>query len=266
MPFGLKNAPSTFQRVMHNVLRGLQNEICLVYLDDIIIFSTSLQEHIERLKSVFDGLKESNFKIQLDKSEFLHTTIQYLGHIITPDGVRPNPDKISAIQAFPLPKTPKEIKSFLGLLGYYRCFIRDFAKLTKPMTKCLKKNAKVVYDQEFIDCFQHSKQILTNHTILQYPNFQKPFILTTDASNHAIGAVLSQGQLPNDKPIAYASRTLNETETKYSTIEKELLGLANTLGHIYMAESLPFIPIIARLPGYLICKNQIQNWYDGAYD
>lgn len=225
MPFGLKNAPATFQRVMDNVLRGLQNETCLVYLDDIIIYSTSLQEHVERLKSIFDRLRKSNFKIQLDKSEFLQKSVQYLGHVITPTGVKPNPDKIIAIKKFPIPKTQKDIKSFLGLLGYYRRFIRDFAKITKPMTKCLKKNAKVIHDKEFLECFKICKDILTNDPVLQYPDFKRPFILTTDASNVALGAVLSQGEIPHDKPIAYASRTLNGTEQKYSAIEKELMAI-----------------------------------------
>ena len=225
MPFGLKNAPATFQRVMDNILRGIQNEKCLVYLDDIIIFSTSLEEHISRLKEVFERLRKANFKIQLDKSEFLRKEVAYLGHVITPEGVKPNPDKIKAVMNYPLPKTQKEIKGFLGLLGYYRKFIPKFAQLTKPLTKCLKKNAKITHDQQFITTFETCKKILINHPILQYPDFSRPFILTTDASNVALGAVLSQGQLGEDKPIAYASRTLNETEQKYSTIEKELFAI-----------------------------------------
>lgn len=225
MPFGLKNAPSSFQRIMDNILRGLQNEICLVYLDDIIIYSTSLQEHIDRLKLVFDRLRSSNFKVQMDKTEFLQKTVQFLGHVITPDGVKPNPDKITAIKNFPIPKTQTEIKSFLGLLGYYRRFIPNLSKITKPMTKCLKKNCKVIHDNEFLESFKVCKDILTNEPILQYPDFTKPFILTTDASGFALGAVLSQGDIPHDRPIAYASRTLNDTEVKYSTIEKELLAI-----------------------------------------
>lgn len=225
MPFGLKNAPSTFQRVMNNMLRGLQNETCLVYLDDIIIFSTSLQEHIERLREVFERLRQSNFKVQLDKSEFLHKEVAYLGHKITCEGVKPNPEKIESVKNFPIPKTQKEIKSFLGLAGYYRRFIKDFAKITKPLTICLKKGAKVTHNEAFIKSFEHLKELLINAPILKYPDFSKPFVLTTDASNIALGAVLSQGNPPNDQPIAYASRTLNETEQKYSTIEKELLGI-----------------------------------------
>ena len=225
MPFGLKNAPATFQRVMNNILRGLQNEICFVYLDDVIIFSTSLQEHLDKLKKVFTRLRNSKFKIQLDKSEFLRKEVQYLGHIVSKDGVKPNQDKINAVKSFPIPKTTKMIKSFLGLVGYYRRFIKDFAKITKPMTRCLKKDIKIEHTPEFIKAFEHCKQLLINSPILQYPDYSKPFLLTTDASNFALGAVLSQGPIPNDRPIAYASRTLNESETKYSTIEKELLAI-----------------------------------------
>lgn len=225
MPMGLKNSPSTFQRVMDNVLRGLQNEVCLVYLDDIIVFSTSLQEHIINLEKVFRRLRESNFKIQMDKSEFLKLETEFLGHVICKEGVKPNPNKIKAIQNYPIPKTPTEIKRFLGLLGYYRKFIPDFARLTKPLTQCLKKGSKITLTQNYTNCFEHCKTLLTNDPILQYPDFTREFILTTDASNVAIGAVLSQGSVGSDKPIAYASRTLNSSELNYSTIEKELLAI-----------------------------------------
>lgn len=224
MPMGLKNSPSTFQRVMDNILKDL-NHICLVYLDDIVVFSTSLQEHINNLEKVFKRLRESNFKIQMDKSEFLKLETSFLGHIICNDGVKPNPDKIKAIENYPLPKTATEIKRFLGLIGYYRKFIPDFARLTKPLTQCLKKGSKITLDQKYVNCFEHCKKLLTNDPILQYPDFNKEFILTTDASNVAIGAVLSQGAIGSDKPIAYASRTLNSSELNYSTIEKELLAI-----------------------------------------
>ncbi|KAL0882139.1 hypothetical protein ABMA27_000699 [Loxostege sticticalis] len=225
MPFGLKNAPSTFQRLMNNILRDLLYDTCIVYLDDILIYSVSLQDHIKKLKRVFDRLREHNFKVQLDKSEFLRKEVIYLGHTLTQEGLKPNEDKIKAIKKFPIPATQKEIKSFLGLVGYYRKFIPDFAKMTKPMTKCLKKNAKVTHTPEFIDSFNKSKDILCNAPVLQYPDFEKPFILTTDASDVSIGAVLSQGTVGTDRPIAYASRTLSQTEIKYSTIEKELLAI-----------------------------------------
>nr|WPN07710.1 ORF3 [Ectropis grisescens TED virus] len=178
------------------------------------------------LEKVFKRLQNSNFKIQMDKSEFLKFETAYLGHIISKDGIKPNPDKIAAIQKFPIPKTATEIKRFLGLIGYYRKFIPDFARIAKPMTHCLKKGNKITYnDPNYINCFEKCKTLLTNDPILQYPDFEKEFILTTDASNFALGAILSQGPIGSDRPIAYASRTLNASEINYSTIEKELLAI-----------------------------------------
>lgn len=139
MPFGLKNAPSTFQRVMDNVLRDLIGKVCLVYMDDIIIYSTSLQEHLINLRKVFDALQRYNLKIQLDKSEFLCKEVAFLGHLVTADGVKPNPDKVIAIKNWPIPKNETELRGFLGTLGYYRRFIKDFARIVKPLTNQLRK-------------------------------------------------------------------------------------------------------------------------------
>src|SRR5436190_3909218 len=211
---------------MNYVLRDHINKICLVYLDDIIILGTSLQEHIENIKTIFNTLKEHNLKVQLDKSEFLRKEVAYLGHIVTKDGIRPNPDKINTVKSFPIPKTPKEIKQFLGLIGYYRKFIPNFAKITKPLTQCLKKDNKIdIEDSNYRKSFECAKNLLINTPILQYPDYEKTFTITTDASNFAIGAVLSQNFENKELPIAYASRTLNEHEINYSTTEKELLAI-----------------------------------------
>lgn len=224
MPFGLKNAPATFQRAMNNVLIGLNNVV--VYLDDILIFSTSLQEHLENIRNVFKRLKEFNLKVQLDKSEFLKRETAYLGHIITPDGIKPNPDKIKAIKNYPIPKSTKQIKGFLGLTGYYRKFIKDYARIAKPMTLYLKKDSKIdLNNSDYQKSFETLKTVLINEPILKYPDYEKPFILTTDASNYSLGAVLSQGKIGSDLPIGYASRTLNNAEQHYSTTEKELLAI-----------------------------------------
>ena len=225
MPFGLKNAPSTFQRVMDNVLREHIGVICLVYMDDIIVFSTSLTEHMENLTKIFKTLEKHNLKLQLDKSEFLQKEVAFLGHIVTPEGVKPNPDKIQVIRDWPLPKTEKELRGFLGILGYYRKFIKDFAKIAKPLTNALRKDEVIAHNKDFVEAFHKCKNILSGSDILQYPDFSRQFILTTDASNFAIGAVLSQGVIGSDKPIAFASRTLNKSEEKYSAIEKELLAV-----------------------------------------
>lgn len=225
MPFGLKNAPSTFQRVMDNVLREHIGVICLVYMDDIIVFSTSLTEHVDNLAKIFRTLQKHNLKVQLDKSEFLQKEVAFLGHIVTPEGVKPNPNKIEIIKNWPIPTNEKELRGFLGILGYYRKFIKDFAKIAKPLTNALRKGEEISHSKDFVNAFENCRNILTGSNILQYPDFSKQFILTTDASNFAIGAVLSQGSIGSDKPIAFASRTLNKSEEKYSAIEKELLAV-----------------------------------------
>ena len=231
MPFGLKNAPSTFQRVMDNILLGIQNERCLVYMDDIIIYSPTIHDHMSRLTEVFERLRKANLKIQPDKCEFLRKEVAYLGHLITKDGVKPNPMKVDAILNFPQPKNQKEIQSFLGLAGYYRRFIPNFSKISKPLTKLLQKDIPFNFDSDCTNSFQNLKQTLTTTPILIYPDFEEPFVLTTDASAYAIGSVLSQGKIGKDLPIAYASRTLCSAETKYSVIERELLAIVWSVKH-----------------------------------
>lgn len=225
MPFGLKNAPATFQRLMNTALSGLQGVRCFVYLDDIVIYSHDLSSHIENLSSVFQRLRDFNLKLQPDKCEFLRREVAYLGHVITENGVKPNPEKTKAVTEFPTPKSPKDIKSFLGLVSYYRRFIPDFSKIAKPLTLLLKKDSPFLWENKQQLAFDELKHKLTSAPVLIYPDFSKPFILTCDASNHAIGAVLSQGPDGQDRPIAYASRTLNKSESNYSTTEKELLAI-----------------------------------------
>lgn len=222
MPFGLKNSPSTFQRMINAVLRKFINNSCVVYMDDILIFSTSLTEHIQDIKNIFKALRAAQLKIQIDKCDFLKKETQFLGHILTPSGVKPDSQKVSIIQGLKLPTSQKQIKSFLGMTGFYRKFIKDYAKIAYPMTKFLKKNQKVnVNDPDYIVAFEKLKELVTNSPILRYPNFDKRFKIVTDASNFAIGAVLTQ----DGHPVAYASRTLNKHETNYATIEKELLSI-----------------------------------------
>lgn len=221
MPFGLKNAPATFQRMMNNVLREQIGKICYVYMDDIVIFSTSLQEHIQSLKTVFQRHREVNLKVQLDKTEFLRKETNLLGHVITPNGIKANPDKIKAIQNYPIPKTLKEIRSFLGITGYYQKFIKDYAKIAKPLTAATRKGITIVHSESFVKCFETLKTLLTSDPILAYPDFNKPFTLTTDASLYALGAILSQ----EGRPIAYASKTLDNAQCNYDTTERELLAV-----------------------------------------
>ena len=225
MPFGLKNAPATFQKLMNTVLSGLQGIHCYVYLDDIVIYSFDLNTHIEKLQKVFDRLRYFNLKLQPDKCEFLRREVNYLGHIITDEGVKPNPEKVKAVRDFPIPRTQKDIKSFLGLISYYRRFIPNFSLIAKPLTSLLKKDAKFVWNNEQQLAFETLKNKLLSAPILSYPDFTKPFILTCDASNYAISAILSQGEIGKDRPIAFGSRTLNKAELNYSTTEKECLAI-----------------------------------------
>lgn len=235
MPFGLKNAPSVFQRAVDDTLREHIGVRCFVYIDDVIVYGKNVEDHLENLKLVLETLNEANFKIQPDKTEFLQTSVEYLGHVITGDGLKPNPKKIHALDHYKQPETITELRSFLGMSGYYRRFIKDYAKIAKPLTNLLRgrenttksnKKEKIEFDQEAKDSFQLLKTILTSDDVLVYPIANKPVILTTDASNIAIGAVISQIQEDGkERPIQFASKALNSTEENYSTIEKEMYAI-----------------------------------------
>lgn len=225
MPFGLKGAPATFQRLMTTVLSGIQGIKCLVYLDDVVVFGENLSTHNERLREVLNRMRKYNMKLQPDKCEFLRKEVCYLGHVIGHTGVRPDEKRIEAVRNFPEPKTTRELKGFLGLAGYYRRFIPNFSKIAKPLTELLKKDVPYAWNDKTEKAFVTLKNLLISEPILQYPDFSKPFVLTTDASNDAIGAVLSQGPIGKDLPIAFASRTLNNAERNYPTVEKELLAI-----------------------------------------
>jgi len=225
MPFGLKNAPATFQRLMDHVLTGMQGAELFVYLDDIIIYARSLREHEIKYQKLITRLRAANLKLQPDKCEFLRKEITYLGHIIGEDGVKPDPKKLEAVRNFTRPTNPKQIKQFLGLVGYYRRFIPGFAKIARPLTQLLKKDAPFAWGPQQENGFCILRDHLLKEPILQYPNFEKPFNITTDASGYAIAAILSQGPIGKDLPIAYCSRLLNQAEQNYSTIEKELLAI-----------------------------------------
>lgn len=228
MPFGLKNAPSSFQRLMNIVLSGLQGSMCFVYLDDIVVYGSSLVEHNTKLEAVFEQLRKHNLKLQPDKCEFLHKEIAYLGHIISDQGVRPNPDKIEAITKIPVPRNQKDVKSFISLASYYRKFIPHFSQLSKPLTSLLKKECTTFnWTSQCDESFKRLKKALMTKPLLRYPDYSRTFVLTTDASRDAIGGVLSQDYDGHDLPICYYSRTLNKAEVNYSVIERELLAIVD---------------------------------------
>lgn len=233
LPFGLRNAPSIFQRTLDDILRKWIGKICFVYMDDIIIFSKNEEDHYKNIDAIFRTLRLSNMKVQLDKCEFLKKEVEFLGFIISDKGIKTNPKKVEAILNFPTPKTLKDLRSFLGLSNYYRRFIRDYAKIAKPLTtllrgeagrssKYMSKKIMIDLDQEAMDAFIKLKTILASEDVmLAYPDFSKEFTLTTDASKYALGAVLSQ----ENRPIVFLSRTLSKPEEHYATNERELLAI-----------------------------------------
>ncbi|CAH1720138.1 unnamed protein product [Aphis gossypii] len=225
MPFGLSSAPATFTRAMKSVLMGLE-EMCTAYLDDIVVHGSSLNDHQNKLEQVFNRLRVHRLKLQPQKCSFLRKEVIYLGHVINENGVSPDPNKLKCIKDYPKLKNAKDIKSFLGLLNYYRRFVDNFAKIAKPLTYLLKKDVPFTWTDNCEHSFQELKKALMNPPLLVYPDWEAgKFNLCTDASQYAIGAVLSQGDVPNDQPIAYASRTLNKAENNYSVIQKELLAI-----------------------------------------
>jgi hypothetical protein len=225
MPLGLKGAPATFQHFMSTVLSGIQGLKCLVYLDDIIVFGETLKVHNDKLREVFAKLRMHNLKLQPDKCEFLRKKVTYLGHRLTPQGLIPDSDKVVAVRKFPIPTNTRQLKGFLCLAGYYRRFIPSLSKIAEPLPELLRKNTPFVWNERTDEAFNTLKDLLTNEPLLQYPDFTKPFVLTTDTSNEALGSILSQGPIGRDLPIAYASRTLINAEKNYSSTEKELLAI-----------------------------------------
>ena len=221
MPFGLKNAPATFQRMMDTALRGLIGKICFVYLDDIVIFGSTIQEHHQNLVTLFERLRQTGLKLQPDKCEYLRPELEYLGHVITAEGVKPNSKKIEAVLNFKKPSNPTDVQAFLGLSGYYRKFIKNFSTRAKPLTELTKKNQPFYWTEACEKAFQDLKNCLCSSPVLRYPNYSKEFTLTTDASNVGLGGILSQ----DGHPCCYISRTLNKPEINYSTTEKELLAI-----------------------------------------
>lgn len=225
MPFGLKNAPRVFQRIIYNALAGLVGNECFVYIDDIIIFSKSFEEHKLRLTRVLQRLEKYGFLIQPDKCEFARSELVYLGHIVSDKGLLPMPEKVEKIQNFPRPTNIKGIQSFLGLCSYYQKFIKNCAQYTAHLSALLQKDKPFIWAEQQETAFNHLKMAITKDVVLQFPCFDREFLLHTDASDYAIGAVLSQETDGDVRPITFASKTLNKAEKNYATIEKELLAI-----------------------------------------
>lgn len=227
MPFGLCNAGSTFQRLMDMVMAGLAFEMCLVYLDDVIVFSTTIEEHFERLRSVLSRLKDAGLKLKPSKCRLLQKHVAFLGHVVSEQGISTDPMKVEAVTQWPVPTNLREVRAFVGLCSYYRRFVKNFAAISAPLHNLAKKGEVFRWTQECQEAFDYLKEALTSAPVLAMPDDESPWLLDTDASNSAIGAVLSQMQNGVERVVAYASRKLSKCELNYCVTRKELLAVVH---------------------------------------
>ena len=225
MPFGLHNAAATFQRLVENVLKEDINETVFCYLDDIILISKTFSEHLILLEKIFRKLREANLRINVEKSKFCREELKYLGHIVGRNGISVDPEKVACISNYPVPQNVKQLKSYLGLISWYRRFVPQFAEMVAPLQKLLKKKAKWHWTKDCQEAFEESKQKLIESRVLNYPDFSKSLVVQTDASFSGLGAALTQNIEGEEKVITFASRALTDTEKKYSVTEKELLAV-----------------------------------------
>ena len=252
LPMGLCNSPATFQRVVNTILKEFIDEgFVVVYIDDILIHSKTLVEHIEHVRRVVEKLKQENLKLKQKKCELAKLQVQFLGYSIGHNFVSPNPEKIASIKEYERPRTLQQLQAFLGVTGYYRKFIQNYTRVAKPLLdltatkeleyKPLKRNGQVnnklveiEWSDEATDSFEKLKQVMCGETILVMPNFKIEFSLATDACNYGIGAVLCQDHDNSLKPVAYYSKNLSKSQRNYSTSEKELLAIVNAVEHFHV--------------------------------
>ena len=231
MPFRLCNAPPTFQRLMQNCLGELNLTYCLIYLDDMIVFSEMPEEHLQRMCVVFNHLREHGLKLKPTKCDVFKSEINYLAHHVSQKGVHPLKKNLESIAQCPPLDTYTKVKSFVGLVGHYRCFIKGFAKIAVPLYDLTsgdnkdKKLEHVDLSPEALKAFDHLKAACLQAPILAFLDFDKPFLLEMDASGRGLGVVLSQKQADGWYHITYASCVMNETEQRYHSNKQELLTL-----------------------------------------
>uniref|UniRef100_A0A5S6QWV2 RNA-directed DNA polymerase n=1 Tax=Trichuris muris TaxID=70415 RepID=A0A5S6QWV2_TRIMR len=225
MPFGLCNAPATFQRLMEQVLEGLQWKTCLVYLDDIIIFGRTTTEQMERLEEVLNRLQAAGLKVKPSKCKLMTQEVVFLGHVVSGKGISTDPLKCATVENWEPPRCTNELRQFIGLASYYRKFVKNFASIAAPLHRLLQKDKRWSWDDDCERAFQEMKRRLLTAPILKFPDFNKTFVLDVDASNDGLGAVLSQVHDDGEHPIAYASRALTKPERRYCATRRELLAL-----------------------------------------
>ena len=237
MPFGMKNAAATFQRLMNIVVGSLDGVI--VYIDDIVVYSNDWDTHIFRIRKLFEALSQAGLVINLAKCEIGKAKVRYLGHEVGLGEIAPKNANVQAILEMPVPTDKRSVRRFLGMVGYYRRFVRNFATISSPLTNLLKKEVLFKWNADCQESYDQLKAVLTNFPILKAPDFNKPFLLAVDASDYGVGAVLSQVEEGEESPVAYFSKKMSEAQRKYSTVEKEVLSLIMALDHfeIYLSNN-----------------------------
>src|SRR6185369_2869174 len=227
LPFGLKNAPASFQSMMDMVFKDQIDKHMAVFIDDINIYSLTFEEHLEHIRKTFDKCRKYGLKIKRKKCHFACEKLEFLGHVVSKDGLLADPRKVDAIKNFGTPINAKQIRTFLGMTGYYARFIDHYQQKAAPMQALLRKRARFAWTNEQAKAFQALKDALIAATVLAYPNKEHPFTLTTDASNIALGAVLTQWDPEKEREfvIAFASKALSPAEQNYDATDREALAV-----------------------------------------
>jgi hypothetical protein len=221
MPFGLTNAHASFQCAMNSILEPYLRKFVMVFIDDILIYSADLTQHLEHLRLVFYTLRDHQFYLKRKKCVFAKSELQYLGHIISKDGVSTDPAKTQAMVDWPVPSSLTELRGFLGLTGYYRKFVRHYGAIAKPLTTLLQGKKRWEWTKEAQQAFDKLKQAMIQTPVLALPDFELPFVVETDACENGIGAVLMQ----QNRPVAFLSKALGVKNSQLSIYEKEFLAL-----------------------------------------
>ena len=240
LPFGLMNSPSAFNLVMSKVLSGLLFKFALAYIDDILAYSSTFEQHLQHLQIIFDRFRKAGIKFKPSKCVFAKKSVKYLGHTLTKEGISVDTDKVSVIKNYKQPKNPKQVKQFIGCITYYKKFIKNFCHIVVPLNKLLKQNQPFIWDEKCEQSFQTLKNALVSTDILVYPDFSKEFLLYTDASEYSLGYILGQrDDQGREKVIAYGGRALTPNEIRFPVTHKEALAVISGIRHfhVYLAHS-----------------------------
>jgi transposase InsO family protein len=231
MPFGIKNAPATFQREMQRVFKERLYKGVLVFVDDILIYSSTVEEQVELVEFVLRRLQEEGYYASPDKCEWFKDKVSFLGHVISGEGIEVQAHKVKAVREWPVPQTKRDVRAFLGMAGYYRRFIHEYGRIASPLNELTGKEVAFVWTDKHQQAFETVKDKLTSAPVLAHPDPEKQYILHTDASGFAVSGVLSQDTPEGRRPIAFYSKKMNGAETRYPVHEQELLAIVRAVEH-----------------------------------